>query len=371
MNVLFLNQGRARAQETLGALAIPRSIEVGLPHVAGDVNPTFVELAPFNRWHRRFMRPVKRWDKLNMQSVRWHLIRSWSAREVVLDQMYLSRPDVAHITYVHVAFLLGGIQQRLPCVLSLDTLTIDWARTQRLIPANAPTPPYLKPLEPLERHALKAAPLNIAFTETVARRVREFEPKANVTALHPGLDVDAFRPSQPEANRGKARVLFVGGRWETKGGPQLLAALSSRLGRDVELDVVTHESFDPPEGVTLHRATPGSSLIPELFGQADVFCLPTLLDAAPWVVLEAMASGVPVVSTRVGSIPEVVGEAGLICEPGDVQGLEEAVGTLLEDPARRRTMGDSGRAQVEEHYDARKTTPRLIELLRQVAEDAR
>lgn len=370
MNVLFLNQGRARAQETLGALAIPRALQVGLPFAAADVNPTFVELPPFNRWHRRFMRPVKRWDKLNMQSVRWHLVRSWSAREAVLDQIYLSRPDVAHITYVHVAFLLGRIQRRLPCVLSLDTLTIDWARAQRFIPPGDPTPAYLKPLEPLERRALEAAPLNIAFTETIAARTREFAPKANVTALHPGLDLEAFRPSKPHAGD-KRRVLFVGGRWQTKGGPDLLSALSSRLGRDVELDVVTHEPLDPPDGVTVHKAEPGSSLIPELFSRADVFCLPTLLDAAPWVVLEAMASGVPVVSTRVGSIPELVGEGGLICDPSDVEDLREAIGSLLEDPPRGRAMGEAGRARVEERYDVRQTTPQLIELLRGVATDSR
>ena len=370
MKVLFLHQGRPRPEETIGLLRARHAIEAGLPHAAPDVEPTFVEVPPFNRWHRRFMRPVKRWDKLNLQSVRWHLARSWSTRELLLDHEYLTNPDVAHITTNHVAFLLAGIQRRLPCVISLDTLVIDWARMKRWIPPEAPTPAYLKPLEPLERQALDSAPLNIAWTETLAERVREFAPKANVTALHPGLDLETFRPPRERPTNARPRVLFVGGRWATKGGPQLLEALGPRLGRDVDLDVVTQEPLDAPDGVTLHSAEPGSSLIPELFARADVFCLPTFIDAAPFVALEAMATGVPVISTTVGSIPELVGEGGLTCTPGDVEGLADALGTVLEDPAGRRELGEAGRARAEQHYDARKNTSALIELLRGVARGA-
>jgi glycosyltransferase involved in cell wall biosynthesis len=371
VNVLFLHQGRPRPKrETIGLARASHAIETGLPQVAGDVNPKHVVIPPFTRWQRRWMRPVQRWDKLNLQSVRWHLVRGWVARRLIREQMRLSQPDVVHITTVHVAFLLSGVQRRLPCVLSIDVLVTDWARAKRFVPPGARTPSYLAPLAPLERRALRAAPLNVAWTDTVAARIREFEPKAKVTTLHPGLDLEAFRPT-PRTADGPLRVLFVGGRWEEKGGPDLLAALGSRLGRGVELDVVTEASLEPREGVHLHRATPGSSLIEELFSRADVFCLPTSIDAVPFVVLEAMASGVPVISTQVGSIPELLGGGGLTCEAGDRAGLAEALGALLEDPARRRAMGEAGRARAEEHYDARKNTPRLIELLRGVAAEAR
>jgi len=80
MNVLFLHQGRPRPEETIGLLRARHAIEVGLPHVEGDVEPTYIEIPPFNRWERRWMRPVQRWDKLNLQSVRWHLVRGWRAR---------------------------------------------------------------------------------------------------------------------------------------------------------------------------------------------------------------------------------------------------------------------------------------------------
>jgi glycosyltransferase involved in cell wall biosynthesis len=366
MNVLFLHQGRPRPHETMGLVRARHAIEVGLPFTQGEVTPTHAEMPPFSRWQRRWMRPVQRWDKLNLQSVRWHLVRGWVARKLIKQQEQVSRPDVVHVTTVHVSFLLADIQRRLPCVLSVDTLVTDWARAKRSVPAEARMPSYLKPLEPLEHLALRAAPLNIAWTDTVAARIREFEPRAKVATLHPGLDLEDFHPT-PKTNDGPVRVLFVGGRWEEKGGPDLLAALGPWLGQGVELDIVTEPSIQPREGMHVHRAQPGSSLVQDLFARADLLCLPTRVDAVPFVVLEAMASGVPVVSTRVGSIPELLGNGGLTCEAGDTAGLAEAIGTLLEDRARRRTMGEAGRARAEEHYDARKTTPRLVELLRSVA----
>jgi glycosyltransferase involved in cell wall biosynthesis len=366
MKVLFLQQGRPRPRETIGLIRATHAIEVGLPHAGDEIDARFVEIPPFNRWHRRWMRPVKRWDRLNLQSVRWHLVRSWSARDLILEEMYPDPPDVAHITAVHVAFLLGGIQRKLPCVLSVDTLVTDWARAKRWIPDDARTPAYLKPLAPLERRALERAPLNIAWTDTIAERIKEFAPAAPVTTLHPGLDLEGFRPPRETNRRGPVRVLFIGGRWADKGGPELLEAIAPFLGDGVELDVVTQEGFDVPAGVRTHTAQPGSSLVPELFAKADILCLPTRIDAVPFVVLEAMASGVPVISTRVGSIPELLGDGGLVCEPGDVEALRQALATLIEDPARRRALGDAGRARAEEHYDARKNTPRLIELLRKV-----
>lgn len=355
------------ADAAMGLVRVRHAVEAGLPAIDGEVDATYLEVPPFNRLERKLQHHVERLDRWNFGAVRWHLLRGLVARRMIERQLRVVRPDVAHVTTDQVAFLLGSVQRRIPCVLSLDALTIDWARLKRFIPAAAETPAHLKPLEPLERRALRRAPLVIAWTDTVAQRIRRFAPKANVATLHPGLDLDAFRPATAARASGPLRVLFVGGRWQAKGGPQLLEALAPRLGRGVELDVVTPLRVAAFDGMNVHAAEPGSAHIAQLFARADVFCLPTWVDAVPFVVLEAMASGVPVVSTRVGSIPELIGQGGMICEPGDVEGLAEALGTLLEDPARRRSMGEAGRARAEERYDALETTPRLVDLLRGVA----
>ena len=71
-------------------------------------------------------------------------------------------------------------------------------------------------------------------------------------------------------------------------------------------------------------------------------------------LLEAMASGKPVIATRVGAVPKLVNSevTGLLLEPGDVDGLAEAILRLLSDPNLASRLGENGRAHVARHYSA-------------------
>jgi glycosyltransferase involved in cell wall biosynthesis len=163
-------------------------------------------------------------------------------------------------------------------------------------------------------------------------------------------------------------VLFVGGRFAEKGGDDLLAALGPLAGRTIDLDLVTQDRVDAREGVTVHRiAADDRDALVDLYRQADVFCLPTHGDAAPWALLEAMACAVPVVATSIGGIPDLLGgSAGVLVRGGDPAGLRAAVLSLLADDTRRAELGRIGRARCEQCYDARVQTARLVEIMRQV-----
>jgi L-malate glycosyltransferase len=82
-----------------------------------------------------------------------------------------------------------------------------------------------------------------------------------------------------------------------------------------------------------------------------------------WVIAEAMAYGRPVVATRVGGIPEVVSEpeSGLLIPRGDVAALTENVVALMDDPARRISMGKAGREKVQTCFDLQKNVAQLLE----------
>ncbi|MFL5420549.1 MAG: glycosyltransferase, partial [Myxococcales bacterium] len=84
---------------------------------------------------------------------------------------------------------------------------------------------------------------------------------------------------------------------------------------------------------------------------------------------EAMATGLPVITTRVGGIPEIVddGRSGFLIDPGDEQGLVRALRDLVESPELRARMGALGRRIVEERFDAARTTARLLDLLESLA----
>jgi glycosyltransferase involved in cell wall biosynthesis len=110
--------------------------------------------------------------------------------------------------------------------------------------------------------------------------------------------------------------------------------------------------------------------MPRAYRSADVFVLPSI--AMPdWqeqfgmALIEAMACGVPAIATYSGAIAEIAGEAAVLCQPNDFTALYEALGKLIRDEARRRELGEAGRARVLKCF----TLARYVEALRQVYKD--
>jgi glycosyltransferase involved in cell wall biosynthesis len=212
------------------------------------------------------------------------------------------------------------------------------------------------------------AALVTAWTAWARRGVEREVPAANVVEHHPGIDLRRYVPA-PRSTRERARVLFVGGRFAEKGGEDLLQALRERIGKDVELDLVTPAAdIQSRAGVTVHRLGASDPELLALYQQADLLCLPTYGDTNPWVVLEAMACGTPVVSTPVGAIPEMLGDgrAGVVVPLGEPRALGEALDALLGDERRREQLGRAGRALCEQRYDARRQFALLAERMREL-----
>ena len=78
-----------------------------------------------------------------------------------------------------------------------------------------------------------------------------------------------------------------------------------------------------------------------------------------------MACGVPVISTAGGALPEVVGEAGILVQPGDTESLREAIVSLLNDPERRRRLGQAGLARVRTSLTWRHAAQKTVEVYRE------
>jgi glycosyltransferase involved in cell wall biosynthesis len=92
--------------------------------------------------------------------------------------------------------------------------------------------------------------------------------------------------------------------------------------------------------------------MPAVYAAMDIFVLPSLNEGLPMTILEAMAASRPVIATRVGAIPSVIknGETGLLVDPGDVNGLRDALARLLIDSDLCRRMGSAGHNWVSENY---------------------
>lgn len=106
-----------------------------------------------------------------------------------------------------------------------------------------------------------------------------------------------------------------------------------------------------------------------LLSVADIFVLPSYYEGLPISLLEAMSWGIPIISTTVGGIPELVrdGTSGILIEPGDVHALAHALSTLAADGALRDRMGRAGRSQVAESFSRDVVLPRLEGLYSEVA----
>jgi len=91
--------------------------------------------------------------------------------------------------------------------------------------------------------------------------------------------------------------------------------------------------------------------LPEVYRLADVFVTASEIEVQSLVLLEAIASGLPIVAVRASFVPEVVhdGVNGFLAEPGDITGLARAISTLLKDPKQRQQMGEKSRKLAEAH----------------------
>ncbi len=363
MQILFFNEGNLGSQ-VMGQGQLDEALRTGLERRL-DVQARFAGLATMGRaWKALATHPVPVLGRreLDLRTLRWHAAQSLRATAAIEREL---RHEPADALFVHshsVAFAMAARMRRTPTFLSVDATVEDWAQMPAWRSERPTEHASMAPSRALERRALKRAELVFAWTAWSRRGVERASPSARVTELHPGIDLERYRPAR-RSPRERPRLLFVGGRFAEKGGPELIAALGERLGAQVELDVVTPAEVDPRPGLRVHRLGASDPQLLELLQQADLFCLPTRGDAVPWAVLEAMACGTPVLATKIGGIPDLLddGEAGVLVDQGQERQLGEALSRLLADGALRTRLAARARERCEQLYDARRQVPLLLD----------
>ncbi len=187
-------------------------------------------------------------------------------------------------------------------------------------------------------------------------------PKLDV--VHMSVDTDRFVPPAAGRSEGPLRILDVGRLVPEKGAPVLLDAvdLLTQRGIDVELRlvgggdlaaeltrIIAERGLD--DRVTLVGSV-GQDDIVEQYHWADVFCLPSFQEGLPVVLMEAMATELPVVTSTINGIPELVkdGSNGFLLPPGRADLLAEALASLASDPELRRRLGNQARTDVIEGF---------------------
>lgn len=284
-------------------LSVCRSVEDGLPHV---------RIATPAPWHRLlgFYAPAVLARRLR-------------------DIIHMEAPDVVHAHAVRPAAVVTHI-----AAASAD---IRWCVTEHSGPLGAFWWTAHGKRQ-IDRAYIAADRLFGVSNSMLGEMKRHFPGStANAELLHNGINTDIFRPRAIRENRQRIRLLFVGGLVPEKGVSNLLRAVAA-LPSDVDwtLSLVGAGSLGPvlrdeAEALGISSkldwlgAVPHARM-PEIYAANDVLVVSSLVETFSLVAAEALACGVPVVSTRCGGPEEVIGPLGLpLVPPGDAQALSRAI----------------------------------------------
>jgi phosphatidyl-myo-inositol dimannoside synthase len=244
----------------------------------------------------------------------------------------------------------------------------------------------------MRRATSRAAGVPVMCSAFVARVVRTAVPAGvPVSVMYPGADLERFRPDLAHEDLrathgvgGRPLVVCVSRLVARKGQDVLIRAMPRIRRRvpDAALLIVGAGPYEDRLRRLAARADPGSVVfvgqvseadLPRYYRAADVFAMPCRnrlggLEVEGWgnVFVEAAACGRPVVVGDSGGASESVvpGRTGLLVDGSNVEEVAEAVGSLLEDPARAEAMGMAGRARVEASFDWSRPAGQLAGLLR-------
>ena len=187
-------------------------------------------------------------------------------------------------------------------------------------------------------------------------------PESRIKVIFNGVDPEKFYPCKPESC-GRARVSSVGLIYPLKGQLDLIDAAALLKPKFDNLEVrfygapADREYFDSCMGKVAEFglddcvAFAGSTKEPwKVYNDAEVMAFPSISEAFPYAVLEAMSCGAAIVASDVGGVKEALGDCGLLVPARTPQAMADAISFLLDHATERRRLGQMARARVLEHF---------------------
>ena len=230
------------------------------------------------------------------------------------------------------------------------------------------------------RWALRRGSATIVLSEGSRRQLRPHAPKVDWRVVSNGVPL---LPIQPKQENRPPHFLFLGNLTRRKGAYDLIAAVELVAKRQADCilqlaggEVVAGQQAEIEQRI---RESPCSRQIrlpglvtgsekERVLAASDGIVLPSYAEGLPMVLLEGMAYGLPVVATRVGSVPEVVddGVEGFLIEPGDVDSLADCMYRLATDTNLRHRMGRAARWRVEKEFSLDNMADRILSIYNEV-----
>jgi glycosyltransferase involved in cell wall biosynthesis len=265
-------------------------------------------------------------------------------------------PDILHAHHATSYGLVGAISGYHPYIISSWGSDVIWSPRQSFL------------FDIMLRHNLRRADAVTATSRMLAKATATFCPPGTKVHVIPfGVDINFFTPSPRTCQDRSAIIVGTVKTLRPRYGIRELILAFQRIadafptarlivvgGGDQHTELQTLiVNLDLENRITLTGQVSHKD-VPEYLRGFDIFVVPSLTDRESFGVaaVEASASGLPVIASRVGGLPEVVldGKTGLLVPPGDIDALADAMSRLLADSALRAQMGQAGRQFVLEHY---------------------
>ncbi|ROO83219.1 glycosyltransferase involved in cell wall biosynthesis [Actinocorallia herbida] len=177
-----------------------------------------------------------------------------------------------------------------------------------------------------------------------------------------GVDTGIFHPRGPREERVPGRIVAMASADSPLKGVDVLLRAVAKLAteRDVHLVVVSRPQKDGPTEKLVKELALGEKVrfvsgvsdeeLGDLLASAEIAVVPSRYEGFSLPAVEHMASGTPLVASAAGALPEVVGDAAVLVEPGDVEELAGALRRLHDSPEERARVGEAGYRRVQERY---------------------
>jgi glycosyltransferase involved in cell wall biosynthesis len=225
------------------------------------------------------------------------------------------------------------------------------------------------------RHTLERAALLLALSGQWQDTLKGIAPRATVQTLPNAVALREV--PAPVAEGTPMRILFSGRIGARKGAFELLRAFARLASKFPTATLVCAGDGEGEQlkklaadlGVADRVECPGwlsAEQMADELRRASIYALPSHQEGVPIALLEAMSHSLPVITTPVGGIPEVIesDRNGVMVTPGDVDAIERELEKLLQSPAERARLGAAARATIAERYSLESTIERLAALYR-------
>jgi glycosyltransferase involved in cell wall biosynthesis len=276
----------------------------------------------------------------------------WSGYRKVRALAKATAYDICHCHFILptavIPYLLRRSSQFPPYLVTSHGSDVPRFNPDRFTMLHRITPPFIRPIL---RHSAGIIVPSAALEQLIRAQFGPDLPP--MIRIANGVDLERFIPRQKES-----KILVASRLFERKGVQHVLEAFAAIEQCNYSIEI----AGDGPQLPQLRRQS-GEHSIParfhgwlaeepltRLFEESRIFVLASSSDNFPVSLLEAMAARCAVITTRAGGCPEVVGDTGLVVEPGDVTGLKSALNRLVQDPAYAEALGARAARRVHELF---------------------